>query len=456
MTNLQFYLLRNLERVFCILALMVLAGALIPYLFAFRSGIEMNRDFASEVDSGNIKFQAATLSMYSIGLLYILAERARLPKLLTGNWALLALTGFCMFSALWSYYPDATFRRAFALVLSTTFAYYLVLRFTPRELLELVGWALMLGAALSLVLVILYPTSTIHQGPPLGGSWLGSFGHKNRLGRMMALGVVIFALMLIEPGGKKRWFPWAGLALCAFLLAMSQSRTAWITAIALLLTIQLLRFLRGARLPMSLRVGSLLILGFGMIMAVTQFLVVGLEAVGRDLTFTGRTTIWTYAIVAGMDHSMLGAGYRAFWTPEGASYVYARIWGEIGNGHNGYLDVWLELGFVGVGLFLLVFGTGFKRAYARLIGSDDMAGLFYMLLMIYALIYSMTEKFLLEQSELTWVLMMVTLLYLTPRRATVPSQRPVAAPRGGAMGRRVAQGPMAGGPMGGTYPAPGE
>ena len=82
-----------------------------------------------------------------------------------------------------------------------------------------------------------------------------------------------------------------------------------------------------------------------------------LEAVGRDLTFTGRTTIWTHAIDAGMQHSMLGAGYRAFWTPEGASYVYARIWAVIGNGHNGYLDVWLELGFIGLGLFLLMFFT---------------------------------------------------------------------------------------------------
>ncbi|UEM21440.1 O-antigen ligase family protein [Skermanella mucosa] len=443
MTDFQFYLMRNLERVFCILALMVLAGALAPYLFAFRSGIEMNRDFADEVDSGNIKFQAATLTIYSIGLLYILSERVRLPKLLIGNWALLALTGFALFSALWSYYPDATFRRAVALTLTTTFAFYLVLRYTPRELLELVGWALMLGAALSLILVILYPTSTIHQGPPLGGSWLGSFGHKNRLGRMMALGVIIFSLLMMERGGKQRWFTWAGLGLCTFMLAMSQSRTAWITTVVLLLLIYVLRFLRGARLPMSLRVGSLMILGFAMVMAVTQFLVVGLEAVGRDLTFTGRTTIWTHAITAGMNHSMLGAGYRAFWTPEGASYVYARIWATIGNGHNGYLDVWLELGFIGFGLFLVVFLTGFKRAYSRLIGSDDIAGLFYMLLMIYTLIYSMTEKFLLEQSELTWTLIMVTLLYLTPRRAAATERRNAPMPSGT---RRPLQG----------YPAPGE
>lgn len=437
MTNLQFYLLRNMERIFGILALMTLAGAFIPYLFAFSSGDEMtNRDFANEVESGNIKFQAATLTIYSIGLIYILAERVRMPKLLIGNWALLALAGFAVLSSFWSYYPDATFRRAFALVLTTTFAFYLVLRFTPRELLQMVAWALFLGAALSLVLVILYPGSTIHHDA-LAGSWRGSFGHKNRLGRMMSLAVVIFCLLLIEKDGKKNWFNWAGFGLCAFMLAMSQSRTAWVTTMALLLFIPVLRFLRGARLPMSLRVGTLLIVGFAGVMAVTQFLVVGLEAVGRDLTFTGRTTIWTHAIHAGMNHSMLGAGYRAFWTPEGASYVYARLWAVVGNGHNGYLDVWLELGFVGLGIFVVMFATGIGRAYSRLIRSNDIVGLFYALIMVYALIYSFTEKFLLEQSELTWMLMMVTLLYLTPRRVPAVSRSAMPLPARG-------------------YPAPGE
>jgi exopolysaccharide production protein ExoQ len=426
MTDLQFYLLRSLEQVFCILALMILAGALAPYVYGFQSGSELsNRDIASEMGSGNIKFQVITLLIYSIGLLYILAERDRMPKLLTNNWALLTLTGFALFSSLWSYYPEATFRRAFALLLTTTFAYYLVLRYTPRELLQLVAWALFLGAALSLVLVMLYPGSTIHHDA-LAGSWMGSFGHKNQLGRMMALGVVVFALLMIERGGKTSWFTWTGLGFCSFLLAMSQSRASWITTIILLMFILMLRFLRGARLPMSLRVGSLMTLGFVVIMAGTHFLVVGLEALGRDLTFSGRTSIWTYAIIAGMDHPMLGAGYRVFWTPEGANYVYARIWATVGNGHNGYLDIWLELGFVGLSLFLLMFLTGIKRAYSRLIRSNDIVGLFYPLILIYAFVYSWSEKFLLEQSELIWVLIMITLIYLTPRR--VPLVNRVPAP----------------------------
>ena len=81
---------------------MVLAGALIPYLFSFSVSEITNRDFEAEVAGGNIKFQAATLAIYCIGLLYLLAERGRLPGLVLGNWALLALTGYAVFLALWS------------------------------------------------------------------------------------------------------------------------------------------------------------------------------------------------------------------------------------------------------------------------------------------------------------------------------------------------------------------
>jgi hypothetical protein len=88
-------------------------------------------------------------------------------------------------------------------------------------------------------------------------------------------------------------------------------------------------------------------------------------------------------------------------------------------------------------MFVVMFLTGISRAYSRLIKSEDIVGLFYALIMIYALIYSLTEKFLLEQSELTWMLIMVTLLYLTPRRVPAVNRAAIPTPTRG-------------------YPAPGE
>jgi exopolysaccharide production protein ExoQ len=88
-------------------------------------------------------------------------------------------------------------------------------------------------------------------------------------------------------------------------------------------------------------------------------------------------------------------------------------------------------------MFVLMFLIGISWAYSRLIKSNDIVGLFYALVMVYALIYSFTEKFLLEQSELTWMLIMVTLLYLTPRRVPAVNRPAIPLPARG-------------------YPAPGE
>lgn len=88
-------------------------------------------------------------------------------------------------------------------------------------------------------------------------------------------------------------------------------------------------------------------------------------------------------------------------------------------------------------MFVLMFLTGISWAYSRLIKSNDIVGLFYALVMVYALIYSFTEKFLLEQSELTWMLIMITLLYLTPRRVPAVDRSAIPLPARG-------------------YPAPGE
>jgi exopolysaccharide production protein ExoQ len=53
----------------------------------------------------------------------------------------------------------------------------------------------------------------------------------------------------------------------------------------------------------------------------------------------------------------LGYGFNAFWLPD-ESYVQ-KIWHllrwEPPHAHNGFIELWLELGLLGTGLFLLVF-----------------------------------------------------------------------------------------------------
>ena len=59
-----------------------------------------------------------------------------------------------------------------------------------------------------------------------------------------------------------------------------------------------------------------------MVLASVAILFEQIVAMGRDDTFSGRTSLWEGAIaVAKAHHPILGAGYRAFWTDAGADGV---------------------------------------------------------------------------------------------------------------------------------------
>ena len=91
---------------------------------------------------------------------------------------------------------------------------------------------------------------------------------------------------------------------------------------------------------------------------------------GRDITQTGRTEIWEVAMTQLMQKSpILGFGRGTFWAPNSA---FARAAGAaVGHqyipptAHNGYLDLALEIGFLGLVIFLIGFFTAYKHAVVR-------------------------------------------------------------------------------------------
>ena len=73
---------------------------------------------------------------------------------------------------------------------------------------------------------------------------------------------------------------------------------------------------------------------------------------GRDSTLTGRTEIWTHVLwVAG--NPLLGTGFESFWLGDRLANVWSIMPG-IQEAHNGYLEVYLNLGWIGVTLLAVI------------------------------------------------------------------------------------------------------
>jgi exopolysaccharide production protein ExoQ len=84
-----------------------------------------------------------------------------------------------------------------------------------------------------------------------------------------------------------------------------------------------------------------------------------LGALGKDTTFTGRTHIWSAGRLAAEEHPIIGLGLEGFWNPSnGAAQSINEMdfkpYGTKLTFHNAYLEVRVHLGYIGLGLYLLM------------------------------------------------------------------------------------------------------
>jgi O-antigen ligase len=448
-TDGQRSILRLLENLFVIVVIIICLNG---WRALFVTGEEQTIRTLTEA---NPTFQVVSGSLYLMAAIYLVANRSRLFDLCRRNWPLVLLVAIIVLSSAWSVYPVVTLRRAAALVLTTGFGAYLALRFSPDEALKLTAWACLIAGTASLVVAIVDPSLGIVQQGLHEGAWQGIFAHKNRLGRSMSLAVLtlVAAAFVVRPVIKPVMI--AGALLCVGLLIMSMARTGWVTTFIVLMAAPFFVLLQPNRLSPAVRiliVGLAATAGLALIFATYQY---GLALLGRDDTFSGRTHLWEMTLRSGMKNLLLGSGYRTFWTEEGASDIllYTGLGGgrgNLGNGHNGFLDTWLEIGIVGLGMFLVVFFGAVRRVVRHLTRWRDPACVWLAMILANMFIYAWTEQVLIQQSDLSWVILVAMVFWLTPIRVNAPRRLypavvvgavPSAAPGPHLATRGVAAGP---------------
>jgi exopolysaccharide production protein ExoQ len=154
------------------------------------------------------------------------------------------------------------------------------------------------------------------------------------------------------------------LAMVAWLTPLANSKTSLFALISGIAVILALQFSRIKRHLWSFLIAIVLIAAI-----CNEFFSVNsavLEASGRDASFTGRTGIWQ-TVLSEPINPLLGTGYTSFWLGERLQ----RIWNLYPNtpliqAHNGYLEVYLNLGVVGLALLGGVLWTGLRNARRRL------------------------------------------------------------------------------------------
>ena len=130
----------------------------------------------------------------------------------------------------------------------------------------------------------------------------------------------------------------------------------------------------------------------------------------------------------------LGHGYGGFWSgwegPAGQIWVMLPSYQWYpGHGHNGLLDLWADLGVLGVIIFAVGYIKVLKKSLIRIVSEQDfIASIWPALYLIFVLVYSSTETIILVRNNIFWVLYVATtmLILVEEPPTTSPAQLPNA------------------------------
>jgi exopolysaccharide production protein ExoQ len=130
-----------------------------------------------------------------------------------------------------------------------------------------------------------------------------------------------------------------------------------------------------------------------------------LEALGKNKTLTGRTEIWD--LVKHVDSNpIIGAGYLSFWESAEAEKIAATFAGYLNSSHNGFLDMYLEGGFIGVGLLVIML-LGWARGAVKRMLSGTMFGRMAFIILLLGILFNNSETAFFRLDPVWFVLLLM-------------------------------------------------
>jgi O-antigen ligase len=274
--------------------------------------------------------------------------------------------------------------------------------------------------------VIFAPGLSIHQStdiaePQLAGNWRGFFAHKNGAGAGMGIlvisGIYIFRTFSRMAGSLI-------VALAAVFLVFTESKSPiMLLPLALVFSAVFMRF-RSRFMKFIIAISVPAIICFLTIGSVAfDAVYVLVEKLMSDPTFTGRNDIWEFALDHIKQRPLVGFGYQAFWgTPELVnSWIWTESWGyRASDAHNGYLNIAVMTGLVGLALalgwaFVQPFRDHLRTPLDRI---DPVLNMMFVQIWLFGLYLSGFESELFNNGSVVWFMTAAAIIGLRLQTTT--------------------------------------
>jgi O-antigen ligase len=364
---------------FAFLFLFMIFALATPYELTFTVGQRNLDDMVESAEEGSFGRRVALPLLGIYGLFCLLNPRNRKVRLNgflgLGFACFLALTFASLF---WAEDWVLSVRRLTAYGLLTIGGVGLAVRFSVREIALFVSFVcigvifLAFGAEVILGTFLKNPNYQIYQ--------FSGVMHPNATGAYCAIGgISSFALSKMERHHRKLYLFLTILSV-GFLL-MTKSRTASGSAIIVLFFFWAVTTCLKRKFITFIIVGMLLcFLGLtfsdGLGDKVNEIILLGRASEGNASSLSNRLPLWQECLSYVEKRPLLGYGYASFWTPRHIYTISTHQGWEVPHSHNGYLEIMLGLGILGLFFYLFVLITFLKNTFTRWLLYRNVAVLF--------------------------------------------------------------------------------
>lgn len=341
----------------------------------------------------------------------LVRRRKVLSAFIRANRGIYILYAYMLLSVAWSIYPEVSLKRYIKMCGCLMMAFLVASEEDPNKALEHV-FRRYIAACLALSLFYVKTDRSIGYMISVHGDHFmaGIANHKNDLGILGVYALIFLAIRAIRNWPTINYLDTVLILVNAYFLSRARSTTALVLAflgVALILGSQAAGSFR--RVVIIVVISLIVVLPILVITMNSPGSVVSgafFSSTGKDATLTGRIPMWKDLIRFGRKNLVLGSGYESYW----ARY-YREIWAIWTflpiSAHNGYVEVLLNLGLLGLAIVIVVI----SRALS-LLGSEDSLsrpnGHWNLVILILFLISNFTEAWLICMS-LGWNLFLMVL-----------------------------------------------
>jgi O-antigen ligase len=376
---------------------------------------------AGAITDGSPLDRAVFILLIIAGVLILRQRRINWNALFTQDAWIWLYFVFGAVSFLWSDYPFVSFKRwikasgtvIMVLVVSTEERPYLAIGVILKRLAFLL-------LPLSVLFIKFYPDlgRAYHMGKPM---FTGVAGGKNGLGKICLLAGIYFSWNLLlsrskmnVPGQRLHYSIYLIiLPMIAWLFYMANSATSLACMIVAICLFAVCRQPAIVSKPQRiLPFGIACVALFGIMEFAFDVKDIIISMLGRRPDLTTRVPMWE-DLLSLVKNPLLGVGYESFWLGDRRQYM-ADHWNIVCQAHNGYLEMYLNMGLIGL-LFVLGWIVSGLKKVQRYLYIDYPAAMLRLCFIIVITLFNYTEATFFSVSSM-WMLLFLAVMSVPERQ----------------------------------------